>query len=1283
MGGAAKLFSAFGAPASKYFNPVLFGNRAAADGTTTPLLRVLQSGGAKTTADLLVNAAKLAGKGAVEGAAFSVGGQIASGDNPYSPKDASANTDDDLSSAGSLAGIQAILGTVVRGRSLREISKGVDDIVDQVNQSRTNPPDGQAPQPPVDRATVIGNLIQQNQIARAQQSFADLQKQTAAIDSNDSLSMGQKLGMKMKAAAQVPAELRPAVLAHLDAAADAQRQTDEAMKAADAEVAKLPPAIPALANRSDAYIAAHAQDILAFQQTGQPRQLNPIPTRQQGQRSQALQSFLTDSDILAEFQRRQQLAQLNEQRQQVVTGIASKLNDSLDQTVALSQTPEGRSAILELDRYNAQQPNGSSKATASTVQSAMDLAPAPAGNLSLPPVYINHYLPVAHQIEQLGDPVQQTALTASIKLANGRALNSDEQGLMLGGAPDPQTGEPTPPAVDATTGNPLAKVVNGKPVLTDAGLDRLKQLVPAAADILPRNEQAQLEAQPPPLPKQPAKAAKGPTPTIPASPSAPAPSTVTGNGGAPTPRPQRGLAHYDDETLQTKIGSMQAAMQNAEARGAQFPPDAKRHLAELQQEAAARASRTSAPVATLAGLPQGHQVDDTVSFTRPDGTQARGEVTEVHSDHYRVATDDGIEHRVPIVATAQRAQGPGGRQTATRKIISDFRAGKADEATTRRHLANVGVSPEEIEKRLAPPAAKNTQSEPKQVSPPRSLKARGLERRDLVGAAAVAGVPDAAPAPMREKAAELWAQKGVESPFFKRWFGLSWVVNQDGKPKRVFHGTAQSFDRFDPRKLGENTDAPSSRHGFFFTDDPRVASGYADTGYREEARTRTYEGPDRSIEDARQMEELSGRHGPDIHESPITGERQQWPINRVAVQHAAEGVHALMKGGTSFRRAMEIAGNYDLARAFGGDFDVHDGGQGGNVIPSYLSIKNPLVHDFRGQPYRERTYNALLKQAKAEGRDGVFLLRTFDDPSGNQDGPPHDVYVAFHPTQIKSATGNRGTFDAGDPRIVAGAGVRPVAGIDLGGNSLAEARDNFDPEDVDTWPISEDERDRLRQFSGEPGDNDEFNNLSDTVDQMKENGWPEAIVAKAQQLRDEMEGHLATGNAELKARGKELKKYLGDSERQIAHDTDFDDPDTWPESIKEKWDDLDLTDPATWPAGIEADARRDGALAEEPLDEDEPNGEKSVDLDQDYAQAWMADHLVAPRVRQAIAGLPDGADIENVRRGRLLDSLARTEAEQRLAGSGAPRNRPLSRERSRPQTVTGCLRRNNGSLVGP
>jgi GGDEF domain-containing protein len=64
----------------------------------------------------------------------------------------------------------------------------------------------------------------------------------------------------------------------------------------------------------------------------------------------------------------------------------------------------------------------------------------------------------------------------------------------------------------------------------------------------------------------------------------------------------------------------------------------------------------------------------------------------------------------------------------------------------------------------------------------------------------------------------------VDTPAFKRWFGDSKVVDADGKPLVVYHGTAANFAAFDPKKVGSNYG--QDRRGFFFTPNPKHA-GYA------------------------------------------------------------------------------------------------------------------------------------------------------------------------------------------------------------------------------------------------------------------------------------------------------------------------------------------------------------------------------------------------------------------------------------------------------------------------
>ena len=70
-------------------------------------------------------------------------------------------------------------------------------------------------------------------------------------------------------------------------------------------------------------------------------------------------------------------------------------------------------------------------------------------------------------------------------------------------------------------------------------------------------------------------------------------------------------------------------------------------------------------------------------------------------------------------------------------------------------------------------------------------------------------------------------QVKTESEAFKKWFGDSKVVDENGEPLIVYHGTSANFDTFDNSKLGFSTDAKSAKQGIFFTSAKNVAEGYA------------------------------------------------------------------------------------------------------------------------------------------------------------------------------------------------------------------------------------------------------------------------------------------------------------------------------------------------------------------------------------------------------------------------------------------------------------------------
>ena len=67
----------------------------------------------------------------------------------------------------------------------------------------------------------------------------------------------------------------------------------------------------------------------------------------------------------------------------------------------------------------------------------------------------------------------------------------------------------------------------------------------------------------------------------------------------------------------------------------------------------------------------------------------------------------------------------------------------------------------------------------------------------------------------------------INSPEFKKWFGNSKVVDENGKPLVVYHGTQNDFNSFKDTGTSRQIGA---RLGFFFTDSEEMGDKYADGG---------------------------------------------------------------------------------------------------------------------------------------------------------------------------------------------------------------------------------------------------------------------------------------------------------------------------------------------------------------------------------------------------------------------------------------------------------------------
>ena len=115
----------------------------------------------------------------------------------------------------------------------------------------------------------------------------------------------------------------------------------------------------------------------------------------------------------------------------------------------------------------------------------------------------------------------------------------------------------------------------------------------------------------------------------------------------------------------------------------------------------------------------------------------------------------------------------------------------------------------------------------------------------------------------------------------------------------------------------------------------------------------------------------------------------------------------------------------DFAEGYAKDFD----GNVGHLVSVYLRMERPYRYESRNFENKEfvrsllspRSSAAVLSRSDRESvgpGDSIrkaLVARGYDGIIANN--PDGTEYIVFESTQIKSATGNRGTFDPADPRI--------------------------------------------------------------------------------------------------------------------------------------------------------------------------------------------------------------------------------------------------------------------------
>ena len=208
---------------------------------------------------------------------------------------------------------------------------------------------------------------------------------------------------------------------------------------------------------------------------------------------------------------------------------------------------------------------------------------------------------------------------------------------------------------------------------------------------------------------------------------------------------------------------------------------------------------------------------------------------------------------------------------------------------------------------------------------------------------------------------------------FTKWFSDSKVVDTAGAPRVVFHGTNQNIVRFAAERLGQNTGAWSAK-AFFFTENPVEAAEYANMSARKQ------------VSNAPEQEAASERFIAALESATRRGDHDAYE----RITHEFEASEQEAMSGEP---------------------------RGANILPVYLSIKNPLVIDMKGAADLAGVAEAIAL-ARSGKFDGLRLDNVFDAVEQRPDKFDTTQWVALRPEQIKSAIGNRGTWNPKDPSIL-------------------------------------------------------------------------------------------------------------------------------------------------------------------------------------------------------------------------------------------------------------------------
>jgi hypothetical protein len=312
-----------------------------------------------------------------------------------------------------------------------------------------------------------------------------------------------------------------------------------------------------------------------------------------------------------------------------------------------------------------------------------------------------------------------------------------------------------------------------------------------------------------------------------------------------------------------------------------------------------------------------------------------------------------------------------------------------------------------------------------------------------------------------------WTSGGApDTPEFKEWFSGSVVIGSNGEPMRVYHGTDKNISSFEERGLPWHyfSDNPKFAEKFAVSDEPmRIPPSAPKTPPDLQVKIKTTQGDmekpawSTGVPGLVVLEQSDGRYNVTHQQSGLALGRTSVDFNAVlesasklgrvkgvdftqnadALKGLAPEIRSKLASASKFKDP-DLGSEPDPIAAMFGYKGKEGMGVGSNVVPAFLSIKNPvdltelkarghqspnalisaldkygIKIDHRDLPVAGRDLYQMLNiedvahkiknQAAALGYDGVVFKDYYDPKTRGT------TYIAFRPEQIKSVFNQRPT----------------------------------------------------------------------------------------------------------------------------------------------------------------------------------------------------------------------------------------------------------------------------------